>query len=351
MAAEKYDSMKDLQARIDALSRKKEQGDDAGERSAAEVARAVRASSGRTRQTAPQQTGTRQTDSGPAAPEPQSRAGKGDAVVYRRELPRRQSAAPRPARRSQNPVSLEDALSGCEEVHPDLSAAYHIRSEVAGMEGAGGLNGGFREALCREGSALAERLAAATNLTDLTPHDFVFFDIETTGLSSSPLFLIGAMDWEEEGLVVRQYLARDYSEEAAVIALFAEVCRGKRLFVSFNGKSFDLPYIKVRAATHHVPLQEQPAVHFDLLHECRRIWRGALPDCRLQTLETWVCKRSRQGDIPSAEIPDAYHEFVRTRDAGDLVEILKHNVLDLVTLADLMTRLPPLKRDDEPGGR
>jgi len=337
------DSMKDLQARIDALSRERRQEDGAGDRSAAEVARAVRASTARSRRAetgsgAPEATSKPR----PAASEAGSATGGGDAVVYRRELPRQQSPPRRTARRSQNPVGLEETSSGSEEIHPDLGGAFHIRSSVAEMEGAEGLNDGFQDALGREGSALTARLAAATELSGLVPEDFVFFDIETTGLSSTPLFLIGAMDWEDEGLVVRQYLARDYSEEAAVIAFFAEVCRGKRLFVSFNGKSFDLPYIQVRAATHHVPLEEQPATHFDLLHECRRVWRGVLPDCRLQTLETWICKRSRQGDIPSAEIPDAYHDYVRTRDARDLVEILKHNVLDLVTLADLMTRLPPL---------
>ena len=340
MAAEKYDSMKDLQARIDALARKKKQGDDAGERSAAEVARAVRASSVRTRQTAPQPTAPRQTDPTPAAPEPRSEAGKGEAVVYRRELPRRQSPPLQPRRHSRDPVSLEEALKGSEETHPHLGRAYHVRRKMAELGEAGVLNDSFRDALSRDGSPLNERLGAATQISGLAPEDVVFFDIETTGLSSTPLFLIGAMDWEEDGLVVRQYLARDYSEEAAVIAFFAEVCRGKRLLVSFNGKSFDLPYVQVRAATHRVPLENQPATHFDLLHECRRIWKDALPDCKLQTLETWVCKRPRHEDIPSAEIPEAYHQYVRTRDARDLVEILKHNMLDLVTLADLMTRLP-----------
>jgi len=340
MAAEKYDSMKDLQARIDALARKQKRGDDAGERSAAEVARAVRASSARGRRPEPESSAP-ESEPGQAAPKAEPGAAKGEAVVYRRELPRRQTSVPRRARNSQNPVSLEEALSGSEETHADLGAAFHVRTEVAQLGEAGVLNDSFRDALSRDGSALNARLGAATGLSGLTPDDMVFFDIETTGLSSTPLFLIGAMDWEEDGLVVRQYLARDYSEEAAVVAFFAEVCRGKRLLVSFNGKSFDLPYVQVRAATHRVPLEDQPSSHFDLLHECRRIWKGVLPDCKLQTLETWICKRPRHEDIPSAEIPEAYHEYVRTRDARDLVEILKHNVLDLVTLADLMTRLPP----------
>jgi uncharacterized protein YprB with RNaseH-like and TPR domain len=54
----------------------------------------------------------------------------------------------------------------------------------------------------------------------LRPEELLFFDLETTGLSSSPLFLIGTMTWEGPGLVIRQYFARDYSQERAVVSLF-----------------------------------------------------------------------------------------------------------------------------------
>ena len=167
----------------------------------------------------------------------------------------------------------------------------------------------------------------------------LFLDLETTGLTNSPLFLIGIMVWSGQGLEVRQYLARDYAEEAPAVALFAEACAGKRLLVTFNGKSFDLPYVRARALVSGVPFEASP-VHFDLLHECRRIWKRALPDCRLQTLEQHVCGRARPADIPGHAIPDAYHDFVRTGNARQLVTILRHNLLDLVTRAELMTRFP-----------
>jgi len=60
----------------------------------------------------------------------------------------------------------------------------------------------------------------------------------------------------------------------------------------------------------------------------------------LQTLEWHVCQRMRYDDIPGSEIPDAYHAFVRSGNAGQIATILKHNKLDLITLADLMTRFP-----------
>ena len=63
-------------------------------------------------------------------------------------------------------------------------------------------------------------------------------------------------------------------------------------------------------------------------------------DDKLQTLEHRVCGRRRSGDIPGAEIPAAYHAFVRTGNAAEMSLIIKHNRLDLLTLAELLTKLP-----------
>ena len=87
-----------------------------------------------------------------------------------------------------------------------------------------------------------------------------------------------------------------------------------------------------------VPVPET-AGHLDLLHAARRVYRGVLPDCRLETLERYVCQRRRTEDIAGHLIPEAYHHFVRTGNAIDLGRIISHNAWDLVTLLDLMLRL------------
>jgi len=173
----------------------------------------------------------------------------------------------------------------------------------------------------------------------LEPEDLAFFDLETTGLSSSPVFLIGVMVWANGGLFTRQFFARDYSEERPIISMFAECLRGKKMLVSFNGKSFDLPYIRARAAATGAKFAFD-GPHFDLLHISRRAWKDRLPNCRLQTLEAHICGRHRTGDIPGHAIPQAYHDYVRTEDARQMVSTLEHNRLDLITLAELMIHLP-----------
>jgi uncharacterized protein YprB with RNaseH-like and TPR domain len=341
------DSLKDLQARIDALAREKGADDKSSAHSSAEVARALRAHRRR-----PPARPESEPDSAapPRSERTPSEDEAGGAIVYRRDLPRQEAPTHARARPPGSEVTLEEAVDGDEVEHPDRGKLFTISTRVDDLVGAKHLSGDLREQIAAPDSAISRRILASTNLEDARPEDLVFFDIESTGLAYSPLFLIGAMVWEDGGFVVEQFLARNYAEEGAVIASFADVCRGRRLLVSFNGKSFDLPSIRVRAAATRVDLKGRPDAHFDLLHECRRVWRDVLPDCRLQTLELRVCSRLRRGDIPSAEIPRAYHSYVRTADAWEIVEVLKHNMLDLVTLADLMTRLPPLEEPSEEGG-
>jgi len=170
------------------------------------------------------------------------------------------------------------------------------------------------------------------------PCRLLYLDIETCGLSSAPVFLIGMLYLEGERMLIDQLLARDYEEEAPILEFFwANISRFDGI-VTFNGKSFDLPFLKDRASYHRIEV-EAPQMHFDLLHEARRRWRGVFPDCRLQTLEARVCRRLRSGDIPGSLIPRAYHEFVRSKDPGLVREIIEHNALDLVTMSEVLVSI------------
>jgi uncharacterized protein YprB with RNaseH-like and TPR domain len=262
------------------------------------------------------------------------------AIIYRRDLPVSEPTPARPRLLPGQHVVLEQAVPGVEVTVPGGGNAFLVENRLDELDGGWGqLSRLFSRRFERAGSRLARRLRELAQNEDLRLEHLLFLDLETTGLSCTPLFLIGTMAWEQGGFVVRQYFARDYAEEAAITSLFLKSLSGKRLLASFNGKSFDLPYLQTRAAANAISCRVA-LPHFDLLHECRRAWRGILPDCRLQTLERHVCRRTRFSDLPGSEIPDAYHAFVRTRNAAEMIEVLKHNMLDLATLADLMLRLP-----------
>ena len=166
----------------------------------------------------------------------------------------------------------------------------------------------------------------------------LFLDLETGGLSSSPVFLAGTMHWNGSDFVLRQYFARHYGEEATLLAALDQATRGFECLVTFNGKSYDVPFLRDRANVHRVRVGMPPR-HLDLLHPARRRWRGTLPDCRLQTLEYRVCRRRRVGDVPGEEVPGLYHDFVRHGDPYRLVPVFHHNLLDVITMSEILAAL------------
>ena len=140
---------------------------------------------------------------------------------------------------------------------------------------------------------------------------------------------------------IQLLLARNYAEEAAVLASLWQIVAEHDVLLTFNGKTFDWPMVVERSIRHRM----QPAagrdrwVHIDILHHARRRWKKQLPNCRLQTLERHVCRRRREADIPGHAIPGVYANYVRTGFERDMDSVLYHNALDLVTLFDLAHRL------------
>jgi len=137
----------------------------------------------------------------------------------------------------------------------------------------------------------------------------VFFDTETTGLNNEPLFLVGMLCQDGREPYIRQLLARDYSEEPAVLAEARRLMAQAELVVSYNGNTFDMPYIQSRLRYHRLGKFDPPS-HIDLLPVARRKLGRSLGNCKLQTLERHLCRRERCNDIPGAQIPQAYHDFV-----------------------------------------
>ena len=173
------------------------------------------------------------------------------------------------------------------------------------------------------------------------PDTMLVLDLETCGFAGSAVFLIGLLHSTDSGLVLDQLFARDWSEEPAILETLWDITNDRHVLLTFNGKSFDWPMVHDRTTRHRLSRagdRPQP-VHCDLLHHARRRWRSDLPNCKLQTLERFLCGRHRSGDIPGSEIPTAYADFVRTGNAVAIKAILHHNALDLVTLCHLSLRL------------
>ncbi|MET0554469.1 MAG: ribonuclease H-like domain-containing protein [Vicinamibacteria bacterium] len=167
-------------------------------------------------------------------------------------------------------------------------------------------------------------------------HRAVFLDTETTGISGgagTAAFLVGVGFVRDDRFVVRQYVMRDYEEEAALLGALAEDLRGFRHLVTYNGRTFDLPLLETRYRLCRTRYPLARAVHLDLLAPARRLWKQRLVSCRLQSLERSLLSLERHEDVPGEEIPRIYFDYVRRRDGRALARVLEHNRLDVVSLA------------------
>jgi len=171
------------------------------------------------------------------------------------------------------------------------------------------------------------------------PRRALFLDIETAGLSANTyLFLIGVMFLEGDDFVVEQLFARDYAEEVGVLKYLNQLMSRFDNIVTYNGASFDMPFIRTRMAIHRIPdIGRFGSV--DLLHTARTVFRDVLPNHRLVTVEKHLRKVDRQDDIPSRYIPEAYHDYVASGNARAMRNVLYHNRMDLFTMAVIVNRL------------
>jgi uncharacterized protein YprB with RNaseH-like and TPR domain len=195
------------------------------------------------------------------------------------------------------------------------------------------------EALDRgDGLALARLGVRDIELLSLCgPSDVVFVDVETTGLASTcPLFMIGMLLPEStHELRLVQAFARDYDEEAAVLEEARIRLAEARAVVTYNGKSFDMPFMSRRMA-YHGRSDELEVMVVDLRWPTRRRWYDALPNCKLATVQSIILECPRDGDIPGRLIPEVYVEYVRTGDVSLVLPIIDHNELDLLAMAGLL---------------
>ena len=139
----------------------------------------------------------------------------------------------------------------------------------------------------------------------------LFLDTETTGLSGGAgtvAFEIGIGFIDERGMVIRQYVMRDYGEEGPMLEEIAALFSRFDTVVSFNGKAFDLPLLESRMVMNRIRLAPTQMPQLDLLHAARRVYKLRLKRCNLASLEEAVLGRKRCDDLPGAQVPQRYFD-------------------------------------------
>lgn len=181
-----------------------------------------------------------------------------------------------------------------------------------------------------------DNLLKCISLTDV--ENFKFMDIETKGLSNVPIILIGVAEIKNDKIVASQYFLRDYVEEPNIIEAYLSHLDENSVHVTFNGKSFDVPFIKNRCVYNRIN-QDLDLPHLDLMYFAKNLWKDSLPNCQLQTIEREMFGINRHEDVPGQYIPGYYDAYLAEENIGPVVPIIEHNCQDIISLANFLEKM------------
>jgi len=168
----------------------------------------------------------------------------------------------------------------------------------------------------------------------------LFLDTETTGMQGAGMvpFLVGVGYFQGDAFHLVQYFIRDFDEEPSMLYALGKLVERFRLVVTYNGSTFDIPLLESRFILARFENAFSGMPHLDLLTGARRLWRNGHGSCRLVALEREIVSFLRGPDIPGAQIPRVYFDFVNHGSASaysQVKSVFTHNVYDIMSLAAL----------------
>ena len=184
--------------------------------------------------------------------------------------------------------------------------------------------------------------------------DLLFLDIETLGLYDSPIIIVGIGFFKNKKYHIREFFARDLEEEIAIFEhLRTKILPNFKTFITYNGKSFDIPYIANRflyyfdenpmISDDDVPYEKSNTRyhHIDLYHDCRRKYKGMFDKYTLTDMEEKLLKWKRDNELPSSLVGMCYKRYMDNpqRYIGLIKECIDHNFFDVFSMPLILKQL------------
>ena len=203
--------------------------------------------------------------------------------------------------------------------------------------------------LCRNNNIYDLDVAFCFDLEEL-----LFLDIETLGLYDSPIIMVGLGYFKNNKFEIHILFARDLEEEIAMCEhLKTEILPNYKCFITYNGKSFDIPYIANRFMYFFdknpmISEEEEPYErfnskfhHIDLYHNCRRKYKGSFEKFTLTDMENRLLNMKRENELPSGLVGLCYKKYLEAplRYVGLVKEIIDHNYWDVYSMPLILQKL------------
>lgn len=162
----------------------------------------------------------------------------------------------------------------------------------------------------------------------MQPLTEAYLDIETTGLSASycDITVVGIYLCNANSTRFVQLVGRDITSDGILEAL-----EGVDIIYTYNGRRFDLPFIRVALG---IDLQEI-FDHRDLMYDC---WRYSLRG-GFKAVERQLGIKRKLRDVDGREAVRLWWRYVDSFDLDALDRLLEYNREDVVNLKTLKERL------------
>ena len=169
---------------------------------------------------------------------------------------------------------------------------------------------------------------------------YAIFDIETTGLSpkNSQVILSGFVIPMGNGeFQMVQYFAQSLSDEAQVLEATVKVLEDVDFIITFNGKSFDMPFVEKRLEALNIHSWKPPTdiYNLDIYRIVRKFSqiKQFVPNLKQKTLENFLgLYTTRDDQIDGGKSVEQYYEYLVTKDPELERTILLHNSDDVKQL-------------------
>ncbi len=179
---------------------------------------------------------------------------------------------------------------------------------------------------------------------DMAEEGTIFVDIETTGLKkeTSLIQLIGCGFYDKEDkdhpLHIIQWFNNDAVSEEEILQSFLHFLgKHKGPLCTFNGESFDLPFLSAHMEYNELSLPWNQALENHESLDLFKLLRGFAPLFGLENgkQKSWevLLGLDREDLYDGGKLIPVYKEYLKTKKEEDLQKILLHNMEDVKGLA------------------
>jgi hypothetical protein len=164
-----------------------------------------------------------------------------------------------------------------------------------------------------------------------------FYDTETTGLGGAGniVFLTGFGFISDGMFKTVQIMLTDFPGEPAFLEAMKTYISPDKIYVSYNGRSFDTNILKSRYALNGMKVDF--GYQLDLLYPSRRLWKNVIGSCSLGDIEEKILSKQRELDVPGSMVPDLYFDFIRSGNYSAIEGVEAHHLEDIESLAQLLS--------------